>query len=605
MNPDVPSPELLTGRRALDGISGVQLLTDWKWNSQVQRWVLHVRLTVPVDPKGMIPSSTEWYVLVDQEYPQGPIRFFPSKLKSIQITFPHQIYNGEGDPETPWRSGYLCLDTNLKILGRADFEPYNAHHRLEWHFRRALGWLEDASRGQLAVNGDSFELPHFPGETPSLTIAFSECNETYKTWQTLENTCGIVEFRRALCSPHRLLVKRFLSLGNEELVRTAWGTSIERSEDTGGTIMGIWLRLKTLPVLKPWQAPQSWGELRSACDSSGIDNLLRKCVDHFRNGKQLLLILGFAIPENIGGSPILMHWLTLRTSPVAVGDVPGFRNSKEGHWLWDRTHVFGKAEKLHWQSSENWHSSQISTRGRLHSSITGQRVLVIGAGAVGAATAELFVRSGVRDLTIIDGDSLEIGNLSRHTLGLKQVGEFKSRSVADRLNKASPHASVRGLNEYFPPRAEQDFQFVQGQNVIVDCTGNDHVLYDIEHFPWQSATVFFSISLGLHARRLFFYAQAGHLTFSIFQAAIQPWLKKELDEVQKEGLPREAIGCWHPAFPARADEVWLMSSAAIPMVESYIAQSQNKPTLIVLEKVVKDGLVSYIPQVEEVLNAKP
>ena len=217
----------------------------------------------------------------------------------------------------------------------------------------------------------------------------------------------------------------------------------------------------------------------------------------------------------------------------------------------------------------------------------------------------MLVRSGVRELTIIDGDTLEVGNLSRHTLGIENIGESKSNALADRLNKASPHARVRGVNQHFPPRTEQDSAWLQEQNLIVDCTGNDHVLYLVEHFPWRCADAFFSISVGFRARRMFFYAERSHLTFGAFQQAIQPWLVAELGEAEAEGLPREAVGCWHPVFPARSDEIWLMSSAAIPMLESYISGNTSRPTLIIFEKVLTDGSVTYVQHATEVPDATP
>ena len=283
MDSQTPSPALLAGRRALDELPNVRVLTDWAWSPQAHKWVLHVRLTAPVDLKGLIPPSTEWYVLVDAEYPLGQIKFFPSNLNSTQVTFPHQHFNGEGDPDTPWRSGGLCLDTNLRILGRFDDETYDEHRRLEWHFRRALGWLEDASSSRLTVDGDPFELPDFPSHGAICMVAFSESRETCALWQSLRNTCGIVELRRPSLWSRVLVVRRFLSLEKQELVPTVWGTAIEQSKDSGEPITGAWLRLNSVPVLDPWQAPYTWGELRASCKGQSIDVLLRKCVNSFRN----------------------------------------------------------------------------------------------------------------------------------------------------------------------------------------------------------------------------------------------------------------------------------------------------------------------------------
>ena len=94
--------------------------------------------------------------------------------------------------------------------------------------------------------------------------------------------------------------------------------------------MGAWIRLNSVPVLDPWQAPFTWGELRSACKAQSLDSLLRKCVSSFRNGKSLLIMLGFAIPEKFGGIPLLMHWLPFWIPAVAAGSIPGFRDFRGG-----------------------------------------------------------------------------------------------------------------------------------------------------------------------------------------------------------------------------------------------------------------------------------
>ncbi|MBL0240398.1 MAG: hypothetical protein IPQ00_07480 [Chloracidobacterium sp.] len=30
--------------------------------------------------------------------------------------------------------------------------------------------------------------------------------------------------------------------------------------------------------------------------------------------------------------------------------------------------------------------------------------------------------------------------------------------------------------------------------------------------------------------------------------------------------PREGVGCWHPVFPARADDIWMWGSIAIKVL---------------------------------------
>jgi hypothetical protein len=236
-------------------------------------------------------------------------------------------------------------------------------------------------------------------------------------------------------------------------------------------------------------------------------------------------------------------------------------------------------------ASENWHAEQLSTRGKLSEGLASTTVLVIGAGALGAPLAELLVRAGVQQLTIIDDERLEMGNLTRHPLGLDDLKTPKASALATRLNLAAPHAAVEGINVDFPPVKEMDRAQVQRCDVILDCTGHDAVLHYLEHFPWCGAKHFFSISLGLRARRLFCFTAYGtrfpHLDF---RKALEPWLKREIEEYAELELPREGVGCWHPVFPARVDDIWMLASVAVKYIESIMSGAPMQPELTVFEQ---------------------
>ena len=121
--------------------------------------------------------------------------------------------------------------------------------------------------------------------------------------------------------------------------------------------------------------------------------------------------------------------------------------------------------------------------------------------------------------------------------------------------------------------------------MILDCTAHDDVLHDLEHFLWHDTKRFFSISLGFRARRLFcFTADDTRFPHAVFSEALEPWLKRELEEYAGQELPRAGIGCWHPVFPARADDVWMMASVAVKYIESVMTASPTEPMLTVFEQ---------------------
>jgi ThiF family len=595
-----PSQELLAARRTLEGLQEMALLRDWTWNECFGKWVLHCRLSLDISPDGSIPPSTDWYVLVDPSYPWGQIKFYPAKQYGIVQTFPHQNYNGNGRGDVPWRTGDVCLNTNVQVLGRHgyDSEPFDVHRRLRWYFQRAIDWLCAAARGELVLPGDPFELPQFPGILErSATVAFCEGSESFLDWQNSAEPYGLIDLVRLREEPEVFLVQCFRSIAGRELFKTMWGLALASQSEN--TIQGIWLRLTSIPVLSPWQAPYTWGELREACQKLGteVDALLKATARFMRDGKRHIALVGFPIPSRAGETPCQMHWQALKLPQLSGGitTAKGFRTNEKGYWQRDRTQILSNETPVEWMMSENWHVEQVTTRGRLPAELTSKSILLLGAGAVGSVVAELLVRAGIQKLTIVDGDWLEMGNLVRHTLGMDDLKTPKAAAITKRLNLVSPHASIQAINSSFPPAKETEKSRIQQREVILDCTGHDEVLHWLERFPWGETKLFVSISLGFRAQRLFcFTARSPSFPHATFSDMLDPWLKYELKEYANQELPREGIGCWHPVFPARVDDVWLMVSVAVKHLESVIAAIPTQPELIIFEQYYENDVFAGI-----------
>jgi hypothetical protein len=591
-----PSQELLVARRALEGLKGCTLLHDWEWNPSMRRWTLACRLTRSGKINQLVPVETEWYFLVETTYPWGTIKCYPSKQAGLSQTFPHQCYNGSARPDIPWRDGDICLATSVHVLGRHGFdvEPYEPHRRLRWYVQRAHDWLTAAAEGNLAQIGDPFELPHFPNLSSALTtVAFSEGANSFARWQEINECCGTLDLLCLRGKPELLLVKRFRSHQKQILVEASWGKLLE--ETYGKTLKsGIWIRLPGTPIITPWQAPTTWEELRSACQEQGvaIDELLKKTLASVRDGKEHIAMLGFPIPEHIGGKLSHMHWQALQLPTLSAGTktAKGFRTNEAGYWQRDRMEIFKGSAKIDWHLSENWHPEQLGTRGTLPAQIASANILLLGAGALGATLAEQLVRAGMRRLTIVDEDRLEAGNLVRHPLGIFDLKENKATRLAIHLSLASPHASITAIPASFPNLSSSELALAQQCNVVLDCTGQDDVLRHLEAFSWQETKLFVSLSLGFRARRLFCFAASGScFPHADFQKCLHPWLEQEIQEYADERFPREGVGCWHPVFPARIDDITMMVSAAIKHLESTMIAPLSSSLLTIFEQQYAHG----------------
>ena len=578
-----PGEELRAGLAKVADIPGVVFLSTPAWDQDRLRWVLHCRITADADPEGPIPRVTDWFVLIGEGYPHGRVGIYPAKTGGITKTFPHQNYNGEGNADSPWRSGKLCTWTNVAPLHRRgyDSEPAEPDLNLAWHLRRAQTWLELASEEGLTQTGDPFELPYVPHGN-GLSIAFCEGSSTLRSWLQSGKRCGIAKGQMWEAEASVLAVTRFESGKDRPPVEQEWGRRVagEDAQDSA------WIRLEGVPVLPPYQIPMTWGELREACRIQGaeLDTLLRPTVSRLASGSPVLLV-GFPIPERVGGPDSRMHWLALQLPEKTPRPRAGFRNTEEGRWRAYRTADLADHLPLYWLETANWHRAEISARGQLDEEITQSRFLIIGAGAIGSVLSELLARAGVGDIAVLDPDRLEAGNLVRHTLLSSDIGRSKAVGLGDRLTDATVHGHVSAVYGGFPPVDDGHAETVRDSDVIIDTTGEDAVPALMGAFDWGGVRTFISVSLGIHARRLFFFA-ARDTSFpqGEFVERLQPWLQLERNEYDLEDLPRDGPGCWHPRHPARIDDVWMMTAAAVKLIEQVVESPPGSPYFAVLEQ---------------------
>jgi hypothetical protein len=586
-----PPEPLLVARRALEEILGIIILHDWRWFQAIHSWALHCRLSLPLGPESPIPAETDWYITVGNNYPVGSIHVYPAKVGGIVGTFHHQHYNGNDFKYLPWRSGDICADHPLRQLDRNPWysNSMDPEYKLATYVYRSIEWIDALSKNDLIRNGEPYELPDFNPDH-DVKFAFTEDADTFARWQVFPDYGGLAAL--AGLDDRVYFVVRFGAMTQQKYILNSWGNGLDDIKTESE--IGIWVRLKETPVLPPWQAPANLGELRGICRSQNVDldEIILKTSPKIRDGKRHFLLVGFSIPINHGDPPSRMHWQALRLPILSYGKKTkeGFRPKERGYRQRDMMQILRDDLRLNWIQSENWDSEQISTRGRLSPPLIEKSVLLIGAGALGSSLAEILTRQGVQDLTICDPDVLQVGNLTRHTLTLSNLNVNKAQSMAARLNLSLPQSRVLAIPESFP-QGETNYQEIfQGSQVIIDSTGSDEVLYELDRFAWNEEKEFYSLSLGYGALRLYcFHARSVSFPADKFSQYIQPWLSLEREENNGVIMPMEGIGCWHPVFPARIDDIWMLASAGIKWIESQMESSVNDIELVVFEQIRENG----------------
>ena len=103
--------------------------------------------------------------------------------------------------------------------------------------------------------------------------------------------------------------------------------------------------------------------------------------------------------------------------------------------------------------------------------LKGARVLVIGAGGLGAPVLLYLAAAGVGTLGVIDDDKVALSNLQRQVIhGTPDLGKPKVASAADAIRKLNPHVTVRTHTERLT--ASNALALLKEYDIVADGSDN-------------------------------------------------------------------------------------------------------------------------------------
>ncbi len=116
-------------------------------------------------------------------------------------------------------------------------------------------------------------------------------------------------------------------------------------------------------------------------------------------------------------------------------------------------------------------------------------VLVAGLGGVGAYAAEQLCRAGIGEMTIIDGDIVELTNKNRQLPALDcNLGKPKAELMAERFRNINPEIKLHVINDFI-----RDDRMVE----ILQLAKYDYVLDAIDTLAPKIFLIYHSLQLGL------------------------------------------------------------------------------------------------------------
>jgi len=99
------------------------------------------------------------------------------------------------------------------------------------------------------------------------------------------------------------------------------------------------------------------------------------------------------------------------------------------------------------------------------------RVLQIGAGGLGSPFALYIVAAGIKELTILDNDTVSISNLQRQILYKEsQIGREKVLAAKESLATLNSEVEINTYNEYVDENSV--LKYIDNKDFIIDCSDN-------------------------------------------------------------------------------------------------------------------------------------
>lgn len=93
-------------------------------------------------------------------------------------------------------------------------------------------------------------------------------------------------------------------------------------------------------------------------------------------------------------------------------------------------------------------------------SLKNKRVAVFGVGGVGGFAVEALARSGVGEIHIFDGDTVDESNINRQIIALTStVGQDKVKVLEERLKQINPEVKLTAKKIFFMPENSNEIPF--------------------------------------------------------------------------------------------------------------------------------------------------
>ncbi len=116
-----------------------------------------------------------------------------------------------------------------------------------------------------------------------------------------------------------------------------------------------------------------------------------------------------------------------------------------------------------------FHRSELLLGKDMMKSLANKKVIIFGVGGVGSWCAESLIRSGIKNLTMVDSDVICVTNVNRQLHATtKTVGQVKIEALKNRLLEINPEANIIGIQKVYNEDSHEEFE-LEKYDFIIDA----------------------------------------------------------------------------------------------------------------------------------------
>ncbi len=102
--------------------------------------------------------------------------------------------------------------------------------------------------------------------------------------------------------------------------------------------------------------------------------------------------------------------------------------------------------------------------------INNANILLVGLGGVGSFAGEFLIRAGIGQMTIIDGDTVDITNINRQLQAkTSTIGQLKSELLKSRFEDINPEVKIVAYDRFLEPEDMESLLESGKFDYILDC----------------------------------------------------------------------------------------------------------------------------------------